>query len=393
MRPVRFPNAVLIISIAVLTCLFSGATSWLRGNCGPFVDVSDPTFCPFILEIFYAGITTGTTPTTYDPSSNVSRLQMAVFLSRTVDGVLKRGSRRASLRILWNPQNAGVLGLTTVGLLPDHLESDGTDIWVANHFDASVSRVRASDGALLQTWTAASSARRPLVAMGRILVLGQTTPGKIYLINPTAAPGPVTTVASNLGNNPRGFAFDGEQIFTANEGGGTGSVSIVVPGPAIPWAVTTVTAGFTTPFAAIYDGARTWVTDDSSNKLFRISKSGTILQTVTVGATPGSPGFDGANIWVPNSLSNTISVVRATTGSVLQTLTGNGLNFPEEAAFDGERVLVTNEGGNSVSLWKAVDLTPLSSYLTGPGTSPRGACSDGINFWITLTGTNQIARF
>jgi hypothetical protein len=394
MRIVRFPNPLLVISIAVLTCLFSGATSRLWGNCGPFVDVSDPSFCPFILEIFYAGITTGATPTTYDPTGNVSRLQMAAFLSRGVDGVLKRANRGTALRILWHPQNAESLGLTTVGVVPDHLESDGEDIWVANHFDFSVSRVRASDGALLQTWTSAQSARRPMVALGRILVLGQTAPGKIYRINPTAAPGPVTTVVSNLPDNPKAFAFDGARIFIANQGSIGGSVSVVEPGPTIPWTVvSTVTAGYTTPFGMIYDGGSVWVTDDSANKLFRISTNGVVLQTVTVGQTPASPGFDGANIWVPNSVANSITVVRASNGNILQTLTGNGLNFPEEVAFDGERILVTNEGGNSVSLWKAVDLTPLNTFPTGPGTSPRGACSDGINFWITLTGTNQIARF
>ncbi|HKA35605.1 MAG TPA: S-layer homology domain-containing protein [Thermoanaerobaculia bacterium] len=66
-----------------------GVSSALLGACGPFTDVAADVFCPFVLEIFYLGITTGTTATTYDPSSNVSRLQMAAFLSRTVDGVLR----------------------------------------------------------------------------------------------------------------------------------------------------------------------------------------------------------------------------------------------------------------------------------------------------------------
>jgi hypothetical protein len=49
-----------------------GASSALLGVCGPFTDVAADAFCPFVLEIFYLGITTGTTPTTYDPTSNVS---------------------------------------------------------------------------------------------------------------------------------------------------------------------------------------------------------------------------------------------------------------------------------------------------------------------------------
>ena len=85
--------------------------------------------------------------------------------------------------------------------------------------------------------------------------------------------------------------------------------------------------------------------------------------------------------------------MRATSGAVLRTLTGNGLNVPRAAAFDGERVLVTNETGNSVSLWKAADLTALGSSGTGTVTNPFGACSDGLNFWITLDATARLARF
>ncbi len=114
---------------------------------------------------------------------------------------------------------------------------------------------------------------------------------------------------------------------------------------------------------------------------------------MTVGANPLFPLFDGTNIWVPNANSNSISVVRASSGAVLQTLTGNGLSFPEAAAFDGERVLVTNQTGNSVSLWKAADLTALGSFATGSSTIPTAACSDGVNFWITLAGSSKLARF
>lgn len=116
------------------------------------------------------GITTGTTPTTYDPTSSVSRLQMAAFLSRSVDGVLRRGSRRALLNQFWTTQDTDLLGLTTVG------------------------------------------------------------------------------------SNP---SLDGSRIWTANGIGG--SVSIVTPGATIPWTVTTVMTGFTSPNGFVFDGANVWV--------------------------------------------------------------------------------------------------------------------------------------
>jgi hypothetical protein len=70
------------------------AASWRGGSvlgaCGPFADVAADSFCPFVLQIFYLGITTGRRrrPTIPRPTS---RLQMAAF-PRTVDGALRRGA-------------------------------------------------------------------------------------------------------------------------------------------------------------------------------------------------------------------------------------------------------------------------------------------------------------
>src|SRR5262249_13926166 len=132
MRSFRAVRRALGVSLMVATAFFVGGMSAILGICGPFTDVAADAFCPFVLEIFYLGITTGTTATTYDPASNVSRLQMAAFLSRTVDGVLRRGSRRAALDQFWSTQNATVLGLTTVGGGAANVRSDGADLWVVN---------------------------------------------------------------------------------------------------------------------------------------------------------------------------------------------------------------------------------------------------------------------
>lgn len=300
-------------------------------------------------------------------------------------------SRRVILDQFWTPQNDTVLGLTLVGSKPLLCRSDGADLWVANINSDSVSRVRASDGKLLETWTGATSAYAVLVAMGRVFVTGGPVgQGQLYRIDPSQMPGVVTTITSNLGASPSGIAFDGARIWTANQ---SGSVSIVTPGTSLPWSVTTVT-GFAGPVDLLYDGANIWVVEFGAENLLKLNSSGAILKTVKIGTFPGSPVFDGTNIWVPNSASNSVSVVKAASGTVVATLTGNGLNGPRAAAFDGQRVLVTNPGGNSVSLWRAADLTPLGSVATGAGTFPTGACSDGVNFWITLGSVaGKLARF
>ena len=377
-------------AMSVVLVLSLGAASSLIGTCGPFTDVAADAFCQFVLEIFYLGITTGTTATTYDPASPVSRLQMAAFLSRSVDTALKRGGRRAALGSFTMAQSSSALGLTTVGAQPQLLAADGADIWVANYAGSTVSRVRASDGRLLETWTGATTPYGVLSAMGRILVAGQTIPGHLYQIDPSQPPGAVTVVASNLGNESRGLTFDGGRVWTANY---IGSVSIVTPGATIPWTVTTVTAGFTQPAGAIFDGSNVWVTDQLPGRILRLDAAGAILQTVTYDGLATYPVFDGTNIWVPSGLGTSVAVIRASSGAVLQILTGNGVSSPLAAAFDGEHVMVTNVAANTVSVWKAAGLTPVGVFPTGASTFPWGVCSDGINFWVTLDNPGLLARF
>jgi hypothetical protein len=378
-----------VLLLCVVTAFLGGAAADVLGVCGPFTDVTDAAFCPFVLEIFTLGITTGTTPTTYDPAASVSRLQMAAFLSRSVDKTLKRGSRRAALNQFWRPQGPVPLALTAVGPDAAHLQSDGTDLWVARVFGDAIARVRTSDGKLLETWTGADAAQGVLVAPGRVFATGTQNPGKLYMVDPAQAAGVVTTIATP-GAFPAGITFDGVRIWTANQ---EGSVSIVTPGGPAPWTVTTVTAGLAGAVGALYDGANVWVTDHLFGALLKLNGSGGILQTVTVGSSPQQPVFDGDNIWVPNNGSDSVTVVRASSGAVLRTLTGNGLDAPLTAAFDGERVLVTNQAGDSVSLWKAADLTPLGTLPTGNATGPFGACSDGLTFWVSLNATGRLIRF
>src|SRR5215471_19555456 len=176
-------KAALGLAGALFACLTAGAAHTLLGTCGPFTDVSDVAFCPFVLEIFTLGITTGTMPTTYDPSSNVTRLQMAAFLSRTVDGVLTRGSARAARGRFWPSQGSQGLAVTTLAWYGGDVKSDGSDLWVASY--GLVSRVRASDGRVLETWDGDAGVTGVLVALGQIFVGGGTKPGSLYRLDPS----------------------------------------------------------------------------------------------------------------------------------------------------------------------------------------------------------------
>ena len=387
-----------ILAIGLVAALAGGASRIVFGDCGPFTDVN--AFCNAVLEVYYLGITTGTSATTYDPDGTVSRTQMALFLSRSFDQTIRRASPRAALNQWWTqtPFYDQGLGLTNLISAPLTCRSDGADVWVStvNAAQGSVERVRASDGVRLQQWTlpSGSSAWGVLVAMGRVFVVDRRSPGSLYAIDPKSAPGAVLPVTSSLGNGAIGIAFDGKKIWTANTGG---NVSIVTPGT---WAVTTVnvTTGASEPVGALFDGSNVWVTDLADNSILKLDANGAVLKRVPVGFGPQFAVFDGRNIWVPNALSDSLTVVRASDGAVLKTFSEqngnqNGLSNPLEAAFDGERILVANEGTDGVSLFKASDLSAIGNFPTPGGSEPFGVCSDGLNFWVTFFSSSKIGRY
>jgi YVTN family beta-propeller protein len=379
--------AGLVIGLPVVSSRLQAQTVTCGGvtTTLPFTDVmSSPFFCQ-IAEAFFSGLTNGTSATTYSPSDPVNREQMAAFITRTQDSALRRGSKRAALGQFWTaaPNYFLAPGMSLVGVTPQLVASDGEDLWVANFGDNSVSHMRGRDIAHLETVTGITHPFGILVARRFLVVTGLTTPGSVYWLDITFNPVSVEEVTNGLvPSAPASIAFDGVKVWTANFGG---SVSILTPDFSPHWGVTNVFTGFTSPQGILFDGSNMWVTD-TANGLLKLGPAGEVLQTVTVGSGPGLAVFDGTNIWVPNSASNTVSVVRAATGVVIATLSGNGLNGPFQAAFDGQRILVTNPGGDSVSLWKATDLTPIGSFSPGPGTAPFGACSDGTHFWVTLQG-------
>ena len=384
-------------AIALIALMVAGTVASTRmradvetaSTCGgasatiPFTDVagSNTFFCA-IAEAYFSGLTNGTTATTYSPSADVTREQMAAFITRTLDQSLRRGSRRAALGQWHIPQSNYQQKKTNVGVAPSCVKSDGEYLWVGTV--STIRRVRASDGKPIEAWTETPNVNDICVAGGRIYAVG-SAPARLYMIDPSQPPGPATIALAPLTGFPVAVTTDGLSIWIANASGSVYRVS------SDGLVQNTYTAGFSNPNGILYDGANIWVTDIGEGKLKKLNSNGAIIQEVSV-ISPRPPVFDGTNIWVP-SQNDTISVVRAATGQVIATLSGNGLENPTAAAFAGERILVTNPGSDSVSLWRATDLVPLGSYQFLPSSGPQDVCRDGVNFWVVLQQVDALARF
>src|SRR5215469_7470922 len=200
-RRLKVRMALLITSIIVLT-LASTRHRADTGTCGgqsitlPFTDVMGSQFFCQIAEAFFSGLANGTSATTYNPSGTVTRDQMAAFITRTQDSALRRGSRRAALGQWAIPSSLPLTGRTLLDVAPQAVATDGADIWVASQSIGTISRIRGSDGRLLETWTGASRPTAILVARGRIYITGAGDPGNIYVIDPSQQAGSVTLLSN-----------------------------------------------------------------------------------------------------------------------------------------------------------------------------------------------------
>jgi hypothetical protein len=382
---------------AVLLCAFlaGGAVRQVQDACGPFTDVS-AMYCPYVLEVYYVGISAGTSATTFSPDVPITRGQAAVFSAKTLNEALARGSRRAALgrwstTIPWGGWFQGI-GTTPLPNPPAQpfggMATDGTDIWVAD--TQGVSRFRASDGRYLESWSTDQTPGGIITAFGLVLVASWTTtegPGSFYVIDPRLPAGAAQKVAQIPAYTSR-VSFDGSSVWAVNTG-----ISIISASSLTSWQVTNVTAGFSFPIATVFDGQNTWVSDSGLCSLLQLDSQGGIQRTVSLGQ-PNQCGlvngpmlFDGRNILVP--FNSGLAVVRPSDGSVITNLTFNAV-LNGGVAFDGERLLVYSNGASqsvfpSMTLLRAADYSVLQnqffSDIGGPYFS--GVTSDGLNFWIT----------
>ena len=375
------------------------ATGLVQDVCGPFTDVS-PALCPYVLEMYYLGITAGTSPTTYSPEATVTRGQAAVFVSKGVNQAIARSSRRAALGQWWTPSFTTWLNGLATTTLPDAylgpLVCDGSDVWVGGQ--TAVFRVRASDGKLLDTWTVPNPFRL-IAAMGRIFVAGGTSPTdvSIFMIDPASPPGPAAAVAA-LPSPAWGLSFDGGRLWTVNL---DGSVSIITPASSVPWTVTTIALGLKAAGGILFDGKNTWVSDAFPCSLSKLNDAGGIVQTVDLGpdnCVPSAPAFDGSNILVP--AGDSLKAVRVSDGTLAATIpVGTGA---AQLAFDGERLLVESDAGGQnaprgLTLLRAADFGTLQIEGFPPigGPSINAMAADGVNFWLTFNSGSEtvLARY
>jgi hypothetical protein len=245
-------------------------------------------------------------------------------------------------------------------LQPIAIAFDGANIWVANFGSASVTKLRARDGACN---------------------------GVVQYPNLTAC-----TFA--VGNSPRFLAFDGANIWVANQGVNTVTKLRASDGANLG---TFVAGGM--PSGVAFDGANIWVANYSGTVTKLRASDGSVLGTFFVPFAHGI-AFDGTNIWVTSDMpSGTVTKLRASDGFNLGAFAVGGA--PIGVAYDGANIWVTNYNSNTVTRLSTGDGACVVNGVvqSGPtactfavGPNPAGIAFDGANIWVANAGGNTVSK-
>jgi DNA-binding beta-propeller fold protein YncE len=212
----------ILVGVVIVVNLFivSHAQAICTGAVFNDVDVNTvgEFFCDFIERFRALEITSGCVadiPRTleneaqYCPNDNVTRSQMAVFVTRAIEKVTTKTPQQIAL-LKWYEVNQSAQFFPG-GSQPWAMAFDGAHIWVTNRISDNVIKLRASDGANLGTFVGFSS--------------------------------------------PRGIAFDGANVWVTNVN--ENNVTKLRVSDGLNLGVFTVTD----PFGIAFDGANIWVTN------------------------------------------------------------------------------------------------------------------------------------
>ena len=266
----------------------------------------------------------------------------------------------------WTPAspptpNQVTVGLSSTGAIKvfNHVGTIDVIVDIVGYYVASTSGPTGPTGA--------TGAIGPIGAIGAIGATGATGPAgppnrisntQIALLQWGQDPGRAATFPTFSG--PRGVAYDGTNIWVANNGVST--VSRINP---LTGAKTDITVGGN-PWGVAYDGTNIWVTNNGASFISKINPATGAKTDYPTNCCERGIAYDGTSIWVTNG-SSTVSKINPATGVKTDYTVGNS---PVGIAYDGTSIWVANRTDNTVSKINPATGATIIAYPTG--TSPWG---------------------
>ncbi|MGB9147793.1 MAG: hypothetical protein WCC14_18345 [Acidobacteriaceae bacterium] len=199
--------------------------------------------------------------------------------------------------------------------------------------------------------------------------------GNLFAAAPSASGNPTDTItaAMNIAQNPA-RSVPSLDLVVSN----TSTFQPIVASPtAFTIAIQYTGGGLNAPTAIAADqSGNIWVTNSGGSSVSQFDNTGTPNAAfggngVALGGTPGGLAIDlSGNAWIATSANNVLEV--SPSGSVLTTLSNNGMNAPVSVAIDGGGdlwVVNSGSGANSVSAFTSAGTPLTNSPFSGGGIS------------------------
>jgi hypothetical protein len=263
------------------------------------------------------------------------------------------------------------------GTGPRAIAFDGINMWTANRFSNSVSKVPPA-GSPITSYSSTGSQPFSIAFDGTNMWTANLGDNSVSKITPS---GSITTY-TGTGASPRGIAFDGVNMWTANNG--DDSVSKITPSGSI----TTYSGTGSQPIWIAFDGVNMWTANfnNAPGTVTKVTPTGSMTTYVfSSGNNPTGIAFDGVNMWVCNG-SNTVTKVAPDGSNITYSLTGS--NQPSGIAFDGTNMWVTSFG--NAKIFK-VDPSGTSTPYASTDSGPYGIAYDYVNgnMWTSNIGLSE----
>ena len=156
-------------------------------------------------------------------------------------------------------------------------------------------------------------------------------------------------------------------------------------------------AGATNPNGIAFDGTNIWTANNNTSNVTRINPAtgaGTNYALPAGATNPGAIAFDGTNIWTANFNSANVTRIDPTTGAGTNYALPAGATYPRGIAFDGISIWTTNDAANLNNVTRINPGTGAGVNFSLPAgaTYPHGIAFDGTNIWTTNGGTANVTR-
>jgi serine/threonine-protein kinase len=150
---------------------------------------------------------------------------------------------------------------------------------------------------------------------------------------------------------------------------------------------------FDNPEAMAADGDRIWVINNSGSVTELKATDGSLIQTLSGYIygfkEPSGIAVADGHVWITNYTGNSVTELNADNGSWIRTISGSqyGFNTPEGIAADGAHLWITNFTSNSVTELNASSGAWIRTISGGHYgfDNPDGITADGTHVWVANT--------